>query len=89
MSTQDSQNLPPQEPQASQGLQEPQAKKPRVKRNLTAEQRQVLSTRAKESAWAKHISEFRKANPEVKGREVFQKAKESYKKPEKAPVSQA
>ena len=61
-------------------------KKVRVKRNLTDEQRQKLSTRAKESSWGLHIAEFRKANPDVKGREVYRKAKETYTKKSAAPA---
>ena len=76
----DNQETQSQEVREVQALAPVPEKKARVKRNLTDEQRQKLSTRAKESSWGQHIAEFRKANPDVKGREVFRKAKETYTK---------
>ena len=57
-------------------------KRPRAKRPLTDEARSKLSERAKTSAWAQHVAQFRKDHPEVKGRQVFSEAKKTYKKAE-------
>ena len=55
----------------------------KAKRNLSDETRARLSEKAKTNDWAKHVAEFRKANPDIKGRDVMSKAKETYKRPEK------
>lgn len=52
---------------------------PKRKRNLTDEQRQAMSERAKNSAWNKFRREYAEKNPDVKGRELMKAASEAYK----------
>lgn len=59
------------------------SKKKRVKRDLSDESRARLADNARNSAWGKHVAEFRKAHPEIKGKQVFTEAKKTYKKVEK------
>ena len=77
----------------SQEIQQNQSQQPQVdasyfvgkpKRAVSDATKDKLRQVAKDSPWTKHLSEFRLANPEIKGRDLMKKASESYTKQGKA-----